>query len=103
MTELYRPSSGTEGEWFIGQWCGNCERDKCQNGSKPMDECTQDDFCQIIGKTMWLDVDDPDYPKEWIEDEEDGPRCTAFIEKGKDIPPERCEQTEDMFQKGGAA
>lgn len=112
MTDLYRPSSGTEGEWFIRQWCGKCERDKCHNGSKPMDCCTPEDFCQIIGNTMLMDIDDPDYPKEWVEDE-NGPRCTAFVQMGGDIPEKPCQFTGDMFaeevsnlsaakQKGGA-
>lgn len=74
MTTPYRPSSGAEGEWFIGQWCARCGRDKCQNGSKAMADCSQDDFCQIIGNTMFMDVDDPGYPKEWVTDD-DGPRC----------------------------
>lgn len=100
MAELYRPSSGSEGEWFIRKWCGKCERDKCQNGSKPADDCRDGDLCQIIGKTMWLDVDDPDYPKEWIEDD-DGPRCTAFVEVGKELPQPRCDKTADMFEEGG--
>lgn len=102
MAELYRPSSGTEGEWFINNWCRECERDKCQNGTKPMSECQPEDFCQIIGKTMFMDVDDPDYPKEWVEDG-DGPRCTAFVVMGEAIPATPCQNTDDLFQKGGAA
>lgn len=99
MHELYRPSSGAEGEWFIGQWCARCERDKCQNGSKAMDDCSQEDFCQIIGNTMFMDVDNPDYPKEWVEDD-DGPRCTAFVEVGSELPAPRCSNTDDMFHEG---
>ena len=25
MTEKYRPSNGTEGEWFMEEWCGRCQ------------------------------------------------------------------------------
>jgi len=94
--ELYRPSSGTEGEWFMREWCGHCERDKCQNGSKHPDDCTDDDLCQIIGRTLLLSVDDPDYPTEWIEDD-DGPKCTAFVAKGGVIPVNDT-QTMDLFE-----
>ncbi|WP_043619396.1 hypothetical protein [Chromobacterium violaceum] len=91
-------ASGLAGEWFISEWCAHCERDKCQNGSVPMDDCGPDDLCQILGRTMFLDVDDPDYPREWIDDPEIGPRCTAFIEVGQPLPPARDTQTIDMFE-----
>jgi hypothetical protein len=65
MAEPYRPSNGTEGESFMGQWCSRCRKD---SEEKP---------CPIIGWTMAVDVDDPNYPKEWVQDAK-GPRCTAF-------------------------
>lgn len=65
MAEKYRPSNGTEGDWFMSQFCDRCAKD------------TEASPCPIIAATMALDVDDPDYPEEWIEDDS-GPRCTAF-------------------------
>lgn len=100
--KLYRPSSGHEGEWFIREWCQQCERDKCQNGSKPMDECQPEDLCQIIGDTMFMDINDPDYPKEWVEDET-GPRCTAFVEVGSIVKDKPCQFTSDLFGTSDAA
>jgi len=61
----YRPSNGTEGEGFIGIWCAACARDVGHN-------------CSILARTLMHDVDDPEYPKEWVEDNI-GPRCTAFV------------------------
>lgn len=66
MTTLYRPSNGTEGELFYEEFCAKCVRD-------------QNEDCPIYTATMVFGVDDPQYPKEWIEDEA-GPRCTAFDE-----------------------
>ena len=96
-TKLYQPSSGQEGEWFIRQWCGQCERDKCQNGSKSFDDCREEDLCKIIGMTMLYDVKDEEYPREWITDEKEGPRCMAYIHKGGELPKPRCDKTIDMF------
>lgn len=89
MAELYRPSNGTEGEIFMARWCRHCERDRAFQ-EKP----DQADGCPIVAKTFAFDIDHPDYPKEWIEDER-GPRCTAFTTDP--TLPERCEATPDMF------
>lgn len=72
VSEPYRPSNGTEGECFMGQWCSNCERDKYQD-------------CPIVANTFVYRVDDPKYPKEWIYGD-NGPECTAFVELGKPAP-----------------
>lgn len=64
-TKPYRPSNGDEGLWFTSQWCDRCVKD---TKSKP---------CRIIARTMALDIDHKDYPREWVEDD-DGPRCTVF-------------------------
>lgn len=69
-TRPYRPSNGTEDEFFQSNWCHRCERDR-----------RQDRPCRILGDTFFLDVDDPGYPPEWVQDAEGwpgNPRCTAF-------------------------
>jgi len=73
MTRPYRPSNGTEGVYFMADFC-----DKCAND-------TEESPCSIIGASMAFDVDDPQYPKEWIQDEAGpgefpikNPRCTNF-------------------------
>ena len=93
---LYRPSNGTEGHCFMGEWCANCARDKAMNGEKDFDDCREDELCQIIADSFAFDVDDERYPKQWVYGK-DGPECTAFIEQGKPIPPERDTKTIDMF------
>jgi hypothetical protein len=67
MSELYRPSNGTEGECFKGAFCEKCTKDDPDN----------DSFCDIIAETMAYGVDDPEYPREWVYGE-NGPECTAF-------------------------
>lgn len=84
----YRPSNGTEGMDFMESWCANCQHDERED--KP---------CQILGRTLAFQIDDPRYPTEWIETES-GPKCTAYKEIGKDYgpePTERCKKTQDLF------
>jgi hypothetical protein len=65
----YRPSNGSEGEWFRSMFCDRCALDKNED-------------CEILAKTFYLDVDDPEYPKEWVADEKyENPTCTAFTAK----------------------
>ena len=61
----YRPSNGSEEEWFMAGWCEKCVKD------------SESHSCPIIGRTMSLMEFEPGYPEEWVEDD-DGPRCTAF-------------------------
>ena len=68
-TKPYRPSNGTEGEWFIGWQCEHCVR------------VGRD--CDIITFTMAYGVDDLEYPTEWVSDlDGNNPRCTAFQFEG---------------------
>lgn len=67
-TKPYRPSSGTEGEYFRGRLCANCRKD------------TKNNPCRIIFLTMAYDVEDKKYPKQWVY-MDDGVTCTAFDDK----------------------
>ena len=67
MTEKYRPSNGAEGDYFMAEWCEQCEEDDLENNV----------FCPIIAATYAFDVDDPRYPNEWRYDE-GKPVCKAF-------------------------
>lgn len=89
MSEPYRPSNGSEGMDFDDRWCSHCTRDAAFR-----EDPDGADGCPIYAKTFALDISHPDYPKEWIEDE-NGPRCTAFTTDPS--KPVRCEQTLDMF------
>jgi hypothetical protein len=66
----YRPSNGSEGDWFMLIWCSKCVKD---SEAKP---------CLILLRTLALGVNDKGYPSQWIEDD-DGPRCTAFSDRIK--------------------
>ena len=61
----YRPSNGTEGEMFMEMFCDRCSKLSC---------------CRIVGLSMAVEKDDPEYPKEWVFDSEGCPTCTAFEE-----------------------
>lgn len=76
----YRPSSGTEGMWFMDNWCANC---------------AAKNICRIIARTMAYDKDDPKYPKQWIYDNEGDPVCTSFAERGE-RKPYHCNKTLEM-------
>ena len=72
MTKSYKPSSGTAGDAFMTEFCYQCKKDRFNGASGQS--------CQIITDTYIYDVEDDEYPKEWIQDE-DGARCTAFESK----------------------
>lgn len=69
---LYRPSNGTEGDYFQEAWCARCKADRAyrESGGKEAG-------CDLIARSMAFKVDEPRYPKEWVW--RDGyPVCTAF-------------------------
>jgi hypothetical protein len=96
VAEKYRPSNGSEGSAFFESWCSHCARDKSMREGAPFEECDDSEVCPIIANTFAYEVDDPKYPVEWIVDA-DGPKCTAFVPAGSDVPQPRCEKTVDMF------
>lgn len=67
--EKYRPSNGTEGMEFYSSWCETC----CNDGG-----IDTDDGCEILTKTMVLDIEDEGYPNEWVYDEQGVPCCTRY-------------------------
>ena len=67
MSRSYRPANGTEGDFFMEDWCYRCTKDSDAN------------LCPIIGRTMAYGINEAGYPTEWIMDDDgDNPRCTAF-------------------------
>lgn len=99
--KLYRPSNGTEGSCFHSKWCRNCARDSAMNEGLEVDECNDDQLCEILGDTFIYSIDDPEYPKEWRHCNETGyPICTAFVPIGEEIPKNfRDDKTIDMFEE----
>lgn len=72
MSDLrpYQPSNGTEGMWFTDKFCMNCLHcDPNPSGKKQ---------CEILCRSLCWNVGDPQYPKEWIYDQDDKPACTKF-------------------------
>ena len=66
----YRPSNGTEGMSFIESWCAQCIHDNPDENSPKK--------CEILTATMFFYPTDPEYPKEWIYQDNE-PVCTAFV------------------------
>lgn len=81
----YQPGNGDEGAMFHESWCGNCARDKAMSEGKPLEECDDNEKCDILARSFH-NINDPDYPTEWQYGADGQPRCHAFVEVGKPIP-----------------
>lgn len=79
MSRPYRPSNGAEGEMFMTRYCERCKKD------------SEEHPCDILGRSFSYHICDPEYPTEWIYDDDASPidlgRCTAFEpDDGREIP-----------------
>lgn len=74
----YRPSNGMEGESFIGVFCQHCKRGEYERTGKNPEQA-----CDILSRSFWNNVGDPEYPTEWVHDKKGRPTCTAFESIGK--------------------
>ena len=72
MTRTFQPSCRREAYRFMDSFCNHCTRERWP--------------CAILHRAMTLDSTDPDYPAEWIVDEEAGPVCTAYTTPGASHP-----------------
>lgn len=63
----YRPSNSTEGELFMSKFCYRC--------------CHDWNECEILTNSLCYNIDEPEYPVEWIYDENGKPTCTKFKKK----------------------
>ncbi|UIF90918.1 hypothetical protein [Cupriavidus sp. UYPR2.512] len=97
--QKYQPSNGTEGECFFEAWCRQCARDRSMREGDDFDECDDNEVCGIIANTMAHKPEDDEYPKEWIYGKDGQPCCTAFVQAGQPIPPERDPFTRDLFEE----
>lgn len=93
----YQPCNGTEGVVFTDAWCGGCARDKAMSEGKPIEECDDDEKCDIIALSMAYRITDSQYPKEWVFAHDGQPSCTAFVAVGDPIPPPPDTLTGDLF------
>lgn len=89
--EKYLPSNGTEGECFFESWCRHCQRDRSMRDGEPVEDCDDNELCDIIARSFRGDVD------EWVYSQHGEPTCTAFVPAGKPIPPSKDHLTPDMF------
>jgi len=64
--QSYIPSNGTEGMFFMAEFCDRCKHNNYDRG------------CPILMKTMYLVPGDKDYPPEWVYGKDTLPTCTAF-------------------------
>lgn len=61
--EKFRPSNGTQGDAFMDDWCGCCDRYR---------------ECDIAARALMHDVDHPEYPVEWTYNENGEACCTGY-------------------------
>lgn len=61
----FRPSNGTEGMMFADGFCSSCIH-------------YDDGMCNLIAMSQLCEIEDEDYPKEWIFSEEGWPICTEW-------------------------
>jgi hypothetical protein len=85
----YRPSHGIDDLQFRAKFCDRCkllERDDEEFGSYP---------CPILDNALLFAIDDKDYPKQWVYDDEGRPTCTAFEVKTNEPPKWLTEDYDD--------
>lgn len=82
----YRPSNGSEGDYFMAAWCAGCRR----RGGEA-------NACRILVMSMGLGITDPEYPREWAYGSDGQPECAAFQDKHAPRPVLRCKATADLF------
>jgi hypothetical protein len=87
----YEPSNGTEGACFLEGWCSNCARDRAMREGADLDECDDDEVCEIIAASFRGEA------VEWRELDNGDTVCLAFVAAGTEPPAPRCEHTVDMF------
>lgn len=88
------PNNSTVGYSFIADECGNCQRDRAMREGVPIEDCDDDECCQIIAASFRGEA------VEWRRMPDGEVKCIAFVPAGEPIPGPRCTRTEDMF--GGA-
>lgn len=89
--EQWQPSNGTDGHSFLLNWCTDCARDKSMRQGEPVDECDDDELCEIIAASFRGEA------VEWRELADGKTQCIAFVPAGDAIPAPRCPFTLDLF------
>lgn len=89
--EQWRPSNGTEGYSFLEASCGQCARDKSMREGVDLDECDDNEKCEIIAASFRGET------VEWRRHDDGSVGCIAFVQAGERIPEPRCTRTPDLF------
>jgi hypothetical protein len=87
----WAPSNGTEGYSFLESTCSTCTRDKAMREGADIDECDDNERCDIIAASFRGEA------VQWRELPDGQVICTAYIEHGKPVPRERCPNTGELF------
>lgn len=90
--EQWVPSNSTVGHSFLENECGNCARDKAMREGCDIDECDDNEKCEIIGASFRGEA------VEWRRMPTGEVKCIAFVPAGEPIPAPRCALTCDMFE-----
>ncbi|MGU3475709.1 hypothetical protein [Methylobacterium sp. D48H] len=83
----YRPSNGSEGEYFAAVWCSGCSRRHGFAGQG----------CMIFVASMAHGINEPGYPEEWQYGADGQPGCTGFRDATVRARVARCGWTADLF------
>lgn len=97
--QKYRPGNGTEGSIFCDAWCSQCARDHGMLHGLPLEDCDDNQVCQIIADSYVYQVDHPSYPAQWQYGPDGQPRCTDFVPDGQPIPLPPDTLSGDLFQE----
>lgn len=89
--EQWTPSNGTEMDCFTWGWCRRCARDKAMREGEPLDECDDNELCEILAAAFRGEA------VEWRELEDGKTVCLAFVEADQPVPPPRCTRTMELF------
>jgi hypothetical protein len=76
-TRAYRPSNSTEGAWFEGKWCANCEYERAHRANENADGC------ETLGAALAFGIDEEGFPAAWVSAlDGSNPRCARFRLEG---------------------
>lgn len=89
--EQWIPSNGTEQMIILEGMCTTCARDRAMREGWPIEECDDDELCEIIGAVFSRQA------VEWREIDGEV-TCLAYVRHGEPIPEPRCQHTGDLFQ-----
>ena len=89
--EQWIPSNGTEGHSFLESACGSCQRDRAMREGVELDECDDNEKCEIIAASFRGEA------VEWRRYEDGTVNCVSWIAAGQPVPSPRDEHTLDLF------